>query len=204
MTIDGIEYTIFYSIFASGKVAPTYADIEWNDDKGYHKVRLTYAGQQSELNEALANYCAVLAQLNKDVWMDFMAYYVADTFKRMDIETVTKKKIEDVFKGAEKVIKALYSKEDADALLKEIGGEIKEDLKASLVNKFKRCIKNDIPNGDKIVKAAELYKTAKEHFEDFQEFSSPSSKKKNEEKAVKAFSKFEKVYGELAKAIDSI
>lgn len=203
VAIDGVQYRVSYHIMAQSFMGigagVAYQDISWNVGSKQHNVILTWTSS-ADNNKALANYCAILAQLNKDLWTDFMSYYVSDAFKLMGITTVTKKDVDKVFAGAEKVIKALCNKDDADALVKEIGGKAEEKLKSGWTNAFKSFIKKNIPNGDKIVKAAERYKTAKEKYEEFQKFLSSS----DEEKAAKAFSKFQDAYKKLDAEIDSI
>lgn len=200
-TVNGVQYTISYNINALYGVGVGWQTINWHDSRGSHSAILTWENVNSKDGcKALAEYCAALAQLNKDVWTDFMAYYAADAFKLMGITTVTKKDIDKVFAGAEKVIKALCNKDDADALVKEIGGKAEEKLKSGWTNAFKSFVKDNIPYGDKIVKASERYKTAKEKYEEFQKFLSSS----DEEKAAKAFSKFQDAYKKLEAEIDAI
>ena len=200
-TINGIQYNVKYDVHALYGTGYGNQTVTWHTSGKSHQVILTWENVSSKDGcKALADFCAALAQLNKDLWTDFMSYYVVDAFKLIDITTVTKKDVDKVFEGTEKVIKALCNKDDADALIKEMGEKTEEKLKSGLTNKFKSFIKDNIPQGDKIVKAAERYKTAKEKYEEFQKFISSS----DEEKAAKAFSKFRDAYKKLETEIDSI
>lgn len=199
--VDGIQYKVTYKIYAEYGLAVGSQTISWHDSNGSHWATLTWENVSSRngLN-ALADYCAALAQLNQDVWTDFMSYYVSDAFGLMGIKTVTKKNVDKVFAVTEKTIKALCNKYDADALIKEMGEGIEEKLKSGLTNKFKSFIKDNVPNGDKIVKAAEQYKKIKDKYDEFQKFVSAS----DNEKAVKAFEEFQKAYNKLDVFIESM
>lgn len=200
-TVNGIPYTISYNISALYGAGAGCQTISWRDSRGSHGAILTWENVSSRDGcKALAEYCAALAQLNKGVWTDFMSYYVSDAFGLMDITSVTKKDVDKVFSITEKTIKALCNKDDADALIKEMGDKIEEKLKSRLTNKFKSFIKDNVPHGDKIVKAAERYNTAKKKYDEFQKFVNSS----DSEKAAKAFSKFEDAYKKLKAEIDAI
>lgn len=202
VTINKTRYTISYFISTMNKLGVGTVDITWRESSGKsHSAHLTWENISSkDGSKALADYCAALAQLNQGVWRDFLSYYVRDTFDLMGITTVTAQDIDRVFIVAEKTIKALCNKDDANALIKEMGGKIGEQLQSGLTNKFKSFIKDNIPNGDKIVRAAELYNTAKKKYDEFQKFLSSS----DSEKATQAFSAFEKAYEKLEAEINSI
>ena len=201
MTVDGVQYTVKYDVQALYGMGYGSQTVTWRTGSKSHQVILTWENVSSKDGcKALAEFCAALAQLNKDLWTDFMSYYVTDAFNLMGITTVTKKDVDKVFAGAEKVINALCNKDAADALIKEIGGKAEEKLKSGWTNAFKSFIKNNIPYGDRIVKASERYKTAKEKYEEFQKFLSSS----DGEKAAKAFNKFQDAYKKLEAEINSI
>lgn len=198
-TINKISYTVTYNADILYGLGYGHQKVSWINN-GYHYAYITWENVSSKDGcKALADYCAALAQLNKGVWMDFLAYYVSDACNLIGVP-VKKENIDKVFTVAEKTIKALCNKDDADDLINEMGGELKDKLKSGLFNEFKNFIKNNVPNGDKIVKAAEQYKKAKEKLDKFQEFCSSS----DSEKAVTAYNEFEEAYKKLEDGINSI
>lgn len=130
--------------------------------------------------QALAKYCSALAQLNNDVWKEFMAYYLSDASKLIGFD-VDKKSTQEVLDYIEKTIKALSDKEAANELLEEIGKEIGDKVGKDIVeklksktgwfsgdNKFASFVENTIyetdsngkklsPNGKNIIKVAKKY-----------------------------------------------
>ena len=167
---------------------------------------LTYTNVfDDEGKEALANYCALLAQLNTDLWKEFLAYYVSDGFGLLDIKTVTKKNVLDVLNKTEKVIKALsdtsLTKADANALVEEMGDTVKDKLKSGLTNKFKKFVQENVPNGDKIVSASEKYKKAKEKYDKFKKLWDADS---TSDKTQKAYNDFQTAYSAFETIVNGL
>ena len=114
----------------------------------------------NEISTILADYCTLLAQLNNDVWKNFIANYTADIFGLADIKTVTAAQVNEVLDTGEKIIVALCDKDKADELIEEMGTEAQEQLSDWFFNKYKDFVKKNVPNGDKFVGAADEFEKA--------------------------------------------
>ena len=91
---------------------------------GNNRVEMPWTNINSDEGiEALAEYCAALAQLNNDVWKQFLAHYTSDLSGLSGFTSITKENARKVLDCTEKVIKAMCNKQDADALVEEIGAE---------------------------------------------------------------------------------
>jgi len=136
----------------------------WAYVSGGANVQLVFTKPLDEIKESIAEYCAKLAELNKDLWNDFMVSYVKDGFDLMGIK-VKKSTIEKVLKITEKVIRALCGERDAvNELLDELKSDAKDRLKISGWfgnSKFKDFIKT-LPRGEKFISAAEKLKKSRE------------------------------------------
>jgi hypothetical protein len=166
VTIGNFQYDVQYTVLANSGMGVAYQYVKWIDGTS-KQATLTWTNVGTEEgNKALAAYCAALAQLNTDLWKDFLAYYTSDAFGLANIKIVSKTNVSKVLDATEKTIKALCDKDDADKLLEEMGSTAKDKLKSGLfVNNFEKFVKENIPNGDKIIDAAKEYKNAKEKYE---------------------------------------
>ena len=205
VTIDGTQYTANYTIFASSGIGVAINFVTW----GSNRVDLSWTNANSEEGiEALAEYCAVLAQLNNDVWKEFLAYYTSDLFGLSGFTSVTTENARNVLDCTEKIIKAMCNKKDADALVNEIGSAAGEKLKSGWSNQFKKFVKNSIPNGENIVKTAETFKKAMEAYDEwnetFNEYANEGRTDKNLEKVKDKHEKFNTKYYELLEKMNTI
>ena len=202
--VKTVDYSIDGPIWTLYGLGVSMLTVTWRENGRSQKADVNWQNVfnkngrfSTEGINALSDYCAALAQLNTDVWKDFLAYYTSDVFTLLEIKSVTKDNIRTVLDYAEKGIKALYDKKAANELVEEMNEAAKNALKSGLTNKFKKYVKENIPNGETIVKAAEGYKAAKEKYESFQQkFQQYANEWDNYKKADKA----EKAYLELQTA----
>lgn len=173
--INNKQYRVSYQIMALSW-SDSGIGVAWQTVKvGNDTVILYWTNANSESGyKALANYCAALAQLNTDMWKEFLAYYVSDACGIAGIKDADdiKDNVREILDSTEKTIKALDGdKEAANDLLEDIGEKAKEKLESEFgfwaSNKFKKFVKENVPNGENIVKAAEYYVKAEEKFVDF-------------------------------------
>lgn len=153
--VDGVTYEIRGPLWAMGPYV-SFLTVSYPG----HKVQLYSASSQSEVAEALADYCQVLAQLNNDVWKDFISCYITDTFGLAGFDSVTKRNVDQVLDRSEKVIKALCDKKYADDLVEEMGTVAQDKLSSWFSNKFKEFVEQTVPNGKEYIDASKEFKTA--------------------------------------------
>lgn len=201
--INGCTYEVSYHIFALYDIGVAWQDVKWTDENGKrYSVTLSWEnGSKEEGKRALAEYCATLAELNKQVWKDFTAYFFSDAFNLMGFKEITKNNVSNVLDVTEKVIYALCDKGKADDLIEEIGGELKKELSSLLDNEFKKYVKKNVPNGDKIVDAAEKYEKAKKKYDKWAELWDKDS---TSDKATKAYEQFEEAYNIFESVMNSL
>ena len=204
ITINDCEYHVSYNVVSISGVGYGDQTVRWSESNGKRwSAILTWTNVATkEGNEALAKYCAALAQLNTDVWKEFTAYYISDTFGLVDIKTITKDNVENVLNITEKLILALDDKDKADELLQEIGNVAYEKLESGWINnKFQKYVKENVPNGDKIIEAAKKYKSAKDAFEKYAEL---FEKDTSSQKTQTAYEKYLKAYNALSSVLSEI
>lgn len=201
--INGCEYEVQYTIWAMAGVGVAEQTVSWKNELGAPVVsRLLWQNaHEKEGKMAVAEFCAALAELNKDVWKEFSAYYFSDLLNLSGFKEITKDNVMDVFDMTEKVIYALCDKSKADDLIDEIGGKLKEELSSLLDNEFKKYVKKNVPNGEEIVDAAEKYEKAKKKYDKWAELWNKDS---NSGKTQKAYEDFQTAYELLEMAINEI
>ena len=174
--IDGKNYHVTTSIMTI-----SYLDIP----AGVAFMNVTYSGKTVTLvwvqgglnqkefdeqsNRAIAAFCSVLAQLNNDLWKDFMSYYVVDAANLVGVK-VTKKNVDKVLEKTEKVIRAMCDKDASKELVSEMGDTAKDLLKNGLIkNGFRDFIKDSFgKDGEEMIKKAEAYIKLKDEFDSFE------------------------------------
>ena len=156
VVVNGVTYEIEGPIWAMSGVYVSFLNITYPG----HSIKLTTTSTQEEVAEALADYCSVLAQLNNDVWKDFISCYISDTFGLMGIKSVTKDNVDTILDKGEVVIKALCDKSYADKLIEEFSGTAKEELSSWFFNKFDDFIEKTIPGGKAFIEASKKFKIA--------------------------------------------
>ena len=114
------------------------------------------------MEKALSSYCAVLAQLNNGIWKEFMTNYITDgwnlaglnSIKKLDNKTVSK-----FLDRSENLILVICGDKNAkDALLNDASETLKEKFSEMSKKQFREFIKNNVPNGNEIIEAADKYK----------------------------------------------
>lgn len=174
ITIDYNEciYDVQYNVYAISGLGIGYQYIKWTDRSGTRESAVLIWNNvgTEEGYKALSEYCAALAQLNTDLWKDFLAYFISDGFGLANIKAVSKTNVDKVLDATEKVIKALCDKDEANNLLNEMGATIQDELKSGNMpwsdNKFEEFVRDNVPNGDKIIEAAQQYETVKEKYDE--------------------------------------
>lgn len=164
---DGVTYNVTIDVAASSGLIVGKQAVKWQGKE----VWLTFENVSTEEGEEyLASYCAALAQLNTDLWKDFLAYFISDGFGLANIKAVSKSNVDKVLDATEKIIKALCDKDEANNLLNEMGATIQDELKSGNMpwsgNKFEEFVRDNVPSGDKIIEAAKQYETVKEKYDE--------------------------------------
>ena len=214
VTVNKVQYRVHYDFWEMSQLtginsgygySTVYVVGEYYRDER-QVAMLTWTSSMQENAEALASYSARLAELNKDVWNEFLYAYVQDAFSLLDIE-VSRDTIEKVFSIAEKVINALYGdKNAANELVDELFGTVKDKLTSNPFfffekSKFQEFIRKHCSQGDTVIKTANELKTVKEKFDDFKGEMEGlwSSLFPNENNKKNTYEAFKTAYGELEK-----
>jgi len=165
-------------------------------------------GGTEEMKHALSAYCAALAELNTEVWKDFMAAYVSDAFGLMGFNKITQDNAKEFLDKSEKVINALCDKDAADALLEEtkneLSAEVIEELKSSWKNNFAEFIKDSVPYGDRILEGAKVYKKAKAGYDEWERLINTGLNGSDMEKAQVLYSEFQSSINDLNSILNEI
>lgn len=191
---SSITYHVHGDIITQDSKGNAWVYIDWTNN-GNHQVIFTWTnvfGNDQDLRDYIAPYCAALAELNKGVWYDFLAYYTSDLAGVMGI-TLSADSAKSVLEKTEKVINALCSKKAADDLVNEMGAKAKEQLKQLIGNGFKKFVINNIPYGKQLQEAAKLYKQAREQFDKYEKLKTADSE-----------TQFIAAYNELTKLLREI
>lgn len=190
--VGNTNYTVSYNITALFNLASANQRITWREDGTEHEVLMIFnTFDKTQIYTALADYCTALARLNTKVWSEVLKCYTEDLVDLMGLN-VTTARVDQIFEETEKVIKALTDKSAANELIKDMETRIKDKLTSNLTNAFKAFIKDYVPSGDKIVKAAELFESAKERYDDFKEFANSSESEQKASLFVGAYNSLQK------------
>ena len=202
-----ITYTVNYKIlaqsFKGNGTQVSFANVEWKDAKNKsYSVHIVANSKNENMKKALASYCAVLAQLNKDVWKEFLTKYITDGWKLTGLNTVKKlddKTVSKFFDRSEKLILTICGDQNAKkALVNDAGNTLKEKLLKMSKTQFRNFIKNNIPDGDKIIAAADQYKKVIDKYNDYKK----KFNKWNKTRKDSDLAKYEKAYLECQELLE--
>ena len=133
---------------------------------------------------------------------------MSNAFGLLDIKTVTKANVRTVLDYAEKVIRAMCDKKAADELVEEMGDTVKDKLKSGLTNKFRKFVKENVPHGDDIIKAADKYEEVKKKYDSlkqkYQQYANDLNDYKNADKAEKAYKELETAYQVFERMVNNL
>lgn len=196
------SYTVTYRITALAGAQTSEATVSWNN--GSKRVLLTSA-DVAGTQKALANFCAALAQLNKEAWNEFLACYFGNAFGLMGFD-IKKDDVKKALSVSEKVIKAIDDPREADKFLAEAGDELSQSVKDQLKSgwfdsEIGKLVKECVPNGDKIVEAAKVYLKAREKYD---AWTSAVEARKNMDEVQKLYADFSGVLSELDSILNEI
>ena len=86
IVLDGNNYHVKFTVQALGGVFDAWADVSRNDTYMGHLMSTNYGSKDGM--KALAEYCAVVAQLNTDLWKEVTAYYTTGIMKEIGLEKI--------------------------------------------------------------------------------------------------------------------
>jgi filamentous hemagglutinin family protein len=153
-----IEYDMSYSLFGQGDVIAT---VTWKDKSGTHSQKMTLTNIKTrKAAEAMAQYTYGLAKLNNDVWINAGSELITAGFN--DIFTGKFKDRADKAKDfVTNLVKAMVNDESAKAFGASVKGDnLKNLIESKGKSAIKTLVKDNIPGGKEIVKAAELLEKA--------------------------------------------
>ena len=162
-----ITYTVSYTIsaqsFGGMGAMVSFADVAWKDQKGRsYSAYIVANSTDGTMEKALSSYCAVLAQLNKGVWKEFMTKYITDGWKLAELNSIKKiddKTVSKFLDRSENLVLTICGDKDAkEALLNDVGETLKEKISEMSKKQFRNFIKNNVPDGDKLIEIADQYK----------------------------------------------
>lgn len=167
-----VEYTILAQSFGGIGAQVSWANVTWRDAKNKtYSVHIVASSKNENMKKALASYCAVLAQLNKDVWKDFLTKYITDGWKLAGLNSIKKlddKTVSKFFDRSEKMILMICGDKKAkNALVNDAGGTLKKELVKMTKTQFRNFVKNNVPDGDKLITAADQYKKVIDKYNDY-------------------------------------
>jgi hypothetical protein len=199
--IGKTTYILNGQVMANSGLGVAFLTVNWEG----HSASFTWTNVKSEDGkQALADYCAKLAQLNGDVWKEFMAYYVSDLANLIGVP-VTKKNASTVLDYAEKTINAICDKDAANELVKELGDKAAEKLESGLFawqkNQFRSFIEEYVPGGSLIIQAADKYNELKKKYD---EFVKQVEDYKNADEAEQVYKELKETYNAIEQLLGSI
>lgn len=213
--VDGTTYNVNYSIQSMNGVFSASAFVT-GDKTRYTLTGTNYNTASGVL--ALSEYCAILAQLNTDVWKDVMAHYIADLATEVlgPIKfTASGKKIVINYKNsrsaldnAEKMIKALCNKEYANKLIAGFSAEAREYLKGSFINpsskKLLKFLEDMVPGSKDVLKnvgrlseTIDAFRKYEQKLAEYQTIANKEGVEKATEQTKKLFNEFGTLYQSL-------
>ena len=158
---NGVTYKIDSSVSSYSGVGNAFVTISWGSKKAmlYWDNVDTKAGR-----EGLKNFLTALAELNADVWTDFVRAWP---------KVIGTKTNEKVVAYAEKIMRAICSKfdTDADSLISDLSKQLGKDFKSDLLKivgsggakkLLKGFLEDFFPNGKKIINSISPFITLEE------------------------------------------
>lgn len=138
VVIDGVEYKVNFD----NSIGYGIASVEWKGrNNKHHNVTLVWAKDPEEGMKTLVDYCNVLVELNKELWIESITYFYIPGGNHASL--------------GEKVINAICDKKKANDLVKEIGKAFeKEFITVFGKNKFQKFIEKTLPDGKHLVEIA--------------------------------------------------
>lgn len=166
-----VDFTIMASSFMGNAAQVSYAEVSWKDTtNNQHTAYITATSSEESMKKALASYCATLAQLNKGLWKDFLVKYFTDGWKLAGLNSIKEiddKTVSKYFDNSEKMILALSGNQKAKKdLLSDADGDLKQKILEMTKKQFQEFIKENVPNGNKIIVTAEKYKKCYQKYND--------------------------------------
>lgn len=210
---NGSKYTVNYNIFAQsfGGVGAqvSWADVKWKDTANRsYTVHITANSKNENMKKALASYCAVLAQLNNDIWKDFLTKYVTDGWKLAGLNSIKElddKTVSKFFDGSERLILVICGDQKAKKeFANDAGKTLKEKLLKMSKTQFQDLIKKNVPDGDKLVKAAGQYKKVIDKYNDYEKKFNKWNKTKKDSDLTKCENAYQKCQDLLDVLNDSL
>ena len=200
-----VDYRIFAQSFGGIGAQVSWAEVKWKDTKNKpYSVYIVANSNNENMKKALASYCAVLAQLNKDVWKEFLTKYITDGWKLAglnSVKTLDDKTVSKFFDHSEKLILTICGDKNAKkAFINDAGNTLKEKLLKMSKTQFRDFIKNNIPNGDKIITAADQYKKVNDKYNDYKK----KFNKWNKTRKDSDLKKYEKAYQECQELLEML
>ena len=198
---DRRTYTVRYNIAAMGFLGigagVAKATVSWRESYGQESWELTWASDTETGLRAMANYCAVLLQLELDVWKDFLASFVSDMFG------LKKKNVRNVLYVAENVIMAIRG--DSNAASELANGTNNRKLKELIKAGLDKFVIKFFPNGKKFVDVTQKFDSAIRRRKELQkalaDYNSDKDKKKADAEISYVYKRFKADYYKL-KEID--
>ena len=210
---NGSKYTVNYNIFAQsfGGVGAqvSWADVKWKDTANRsYTVHITANSKNENMKKALASYCAVLAQLNNDIWKDFLTKYVTDGWKLAGLNSIKElddKTVSKFFDRSERLILVICGDQKAKKeFANDAGKTLKEKLLKMSKTQFQDLIKKNVPDGDKLVKAAGQYKKVIDKYNDYEKKFNKWNKTKKDSDLTKCENAYQKCQDLLDVLNDSL
>ena len=194
-------YSVRYSVTAISflGIGGGYAEatVSWRESYGQESWMLVWASNPKAGLNAMANYCAVLVQLELDVWKDFLAAFVSDLFG------LKKSNVRNTLYVAEDVIKAMCG--DSNAANALANGTDNMKLRQLIREGFKKFVLKFFPQGKKFVDIAykldNAIKRRKTLEKAMADYNTDKDKKKADAEIAYAYKRFKTDYYKL-KEID--
>ena len=194
-------YTVQYRINAMGFLmigaGVAEATISWRESYGQESWKLIWASDTETGLRSMANCCAVLLQLELDVWKDFLASFVSDMFG------LKKKNVRNALYVAENVIMAMQG--DTNAARELANGTNNRKLKELIKAGLDKFVIKFFPNGKRFVDVTQKLDSAirrrKELQKALSDYNSDKDKNKADAEISYAYKRFKADYYKL-KEID--
>lgn len=203
-TVYTVRYQIMAQSYGNSGAQVSWADVSWRDKN--NKLQSAYIVSNSTnegMKKSMASYCAVLAQLNKGIWKDFLTKYVTDGWKLADLNQIKKlddKTVSRFFDHSENLILVICGDKQAKKqFLNDASGTLKEQLSKMTQKQFREFIKKNVPNSDKIINAADQYKKISDKYNYYRKYLKKWKQTGNDNDLYKC----QKAYDECQRLINS-